>query len=291
LTEVQSIFLETNHLFLRDPQGGSFNIVDMKNAGFGAIFCNIGDHAPSEWTEIRQRAKEANVICGPWLRTADVNNNFSYDKLDYLIDISDDWNTPLIVNSESEIKGSGDTLTNHIAAELRERDAAISMECWPFANVSWWPLGRYPFLPQIFPAEAEAAKNPEACRQEWHAYGIECVVFTFGSYHDMMPDDFDLLSPYGVYTADDCGGDFQAWASRGTHNPCLSDTPEPPEDLVEKIGTQHGISAMANIFREQWPDKTGKPDPNDHTTWKAIDKWERSQLMLVEAHDARQTET
>ena len=281
---MNSIFTKTNHLFLRNPRGGVENIVAMREAGFNAIFCNIGDHTTSEWAEIRLRAAAAGIVCGPWIRTADANNNFSQDRLDHLIQTADTWESPLIVNSESELKGSGDKLTQYIAAELRGRDAAISVECWPFADVAWWPLGRYPFLPQIFPVEAEAAQHPEACRLKWHAYGVECVVYTFGSYRSQQPTLYDRLTPYGVYTADDCGNNFQAWAPLGTHDPCVPG--EEVEEDVNRIGDQHGISAMANIFRAQWPDKTGKPDPEDHTTWKAIDKWERSQLILVEDHDS-----
>ena len=58
---------------------------------------------------------------------------------------------------------------------------------------------------------------------------------------------------------------------------------------MEKIGSQHGISAIANVMRKQWPDYTGKPDPNDHTTWKAIDKWERTMLILAKDHDEQVT--
>lgn len=277
-----SIFLTTNHLFLRNPRGGVEDIAAMKHAGFGAIFCNIGDHTPSEWSEIRLRAATLGVTCGPWLRTAEGDNEFSRERLKYLIDTADKWVSPLIVNSESELKGSGDGLTSLIASELGERDAAISVECWPFANVSWVPLADYPFLPQIFPVEAEAAKNPEACREEWYKYGIECVVFTFGSYRTQRPTDYNRLTPYGVYTADDCGQNYEAWSSQGKLDPCFESE---VEDDMEKIGDQHGISAMANIFRQQWPDKTGKPNPDDHTTWKAIDKWERSQLILAKDHD------
>ena len=279
-----SVFLRRNHLFLRNPRGGVEDIAAMKYAGFEAIFCNIGDHQPSEWAEIRLRARTLGVECGPWLRTAEGNNQFSAERLRYLISTADSWEAPLIVNSESELKGSDWHLTTLIASELGNRDAAISMECWPFANVDWTPLAKYPILPQIFPQEAEAARNPAACRSKWYEYGVKCVVFTFGAYGGQRPSDYSRLSPYGVYSADDCGGNYVPWSRQGNHNPCVNE-PSPPEEEMQKIGDQHGITAMANVFRAQWPDKTGKPNSDDVSTWKAIDKWERTMLMLAADHD------
>jgi hypothetical protein len=260
----------------------------MREAGFGAIFCNIRDHEPHEWSEIRTRAANAGVVCGPWLRTTttDGTHKFSNLYLDFLIQIADRWGAPFIVNSESELKGSGSRLTTLIAEKLDGRDAAISMEAWPFADVDWKPLADYPMLPQIFPVESYPAKFPDDCRDQWHIRGIECVVLTFGSYRGQQPSDFERLSPYGVYTADDCAGDYEAWSSLGTRNPCV----HIPEDNVEKIGQQSGVWALANTFRKTWPNLTGKPDPNDHTTWGPIDKWERTMLILIRDHDSKVAE-
>jgi hypothetical protein len=289
---VNSIFLKTNHLFLRNPHGGVEDVVAMRNAGFSAIFCNIGDHMTDEWGEIRLRAKTAGMVCGPWLRTSDANNNFSRDRLDHLIQVADNWETPLIVNSESELQGSGNELTSLIRSELGDRDAAISMEPWPFANVAWWPLAKYPVLPQIFPQDSDAATRPEQCREGWYNNGIKCVVFTFGSYGTMEAVDYKRLSPYGVYTADDCGNDYQAWHSQGTHNPCV---PESEEDM-QLIGNDDGVKAEYNALRDMDPSKTllkkkdGKwPDistikvPLDQ--WKAWDKAQRRAQILVDDHD------
>jgi hypothetical protein len=284
-----SIFLETNHLFLRNPRGGVENLAAMKNAGFGAVFCNIGDFAPSEWDFIRHQAAEASVVCGPWLRTATPSNNFSTEKFRYLLEVADKWNTPLIVNSESELKGSGRNLTEMMASEIGRRDAAISMEPWPFANVEWWPLGRYPFLPQIFPQDSDVAKQPEACKDQWYKYQVDCVVFTFGSYHDQSPDAFKRLTPYGIYTADDCGGNYQPWAAQGVGNPCEKSSGYiPPEVTMADIGTQHGISAFIDWLQKQPGVPTEhKPnyDPKNPGTWPWPERLERTLNMLREDHD------
>lgn len=278
-----SIFLETNHLFLRNPQGGIENITAMREAGFEAIFCNIRDYEPYEWDTIRSKAAAAGVVCGPWLRTIDANSNFSSGHLDYLIQVADTWEAPLIVNSESELKDSGNELTKLIAEKLKGREAAISMEAWPFANVDWTPLANVPILPQIFPIESYPSQFPDDCRDQWHIRGINCVVLTFGSFQEQNPSDYKRISPYGVYTADDCGGNYKAWASQGTQNPCVHISE--PEDTMEKIGSQSGVWTLAKKFRKEWPTLTAKPDPNDHTTWGAIDKWERAMLILIRDHD------
>lgn len=257
----------------------------MREAGFGVIFCNVRDFRPSEWDNVRTKAANAGVVCGPWLHTVNAAKNFSVELLGLLIDVADDWNSPLIVNSEKEIDIKGNAITKLIASYVGNRDAGISVQAWPFADVDWTPLSKYPILPQIFPVESAVSKNPEACLEQWYKYGMKCVLPTFGSYSTQRAADFHRLSPYGVYTADDCASDYKAWASQGTRNPCI--TISPPEVSMEKIGGQSGVTAMANIFRKQWPDQTGKPDPKDHTKWKPIDKWERAQLILIRDHDAQ----
>jgi hypothetical protein len=287
-----SIFLTTNHLFLRNPAGGVEDVANMEAAGFGAIFCNIGDYHPDEWALIRERAENANVVCGPWLRTQTVTDNFSTEKLDYLITTADDWDSPFIVNSEVELKGSGDQLTKMIADKVGDRDAAVSMEAWPFFDVDWRPLANLPVLPQIFPVESESAKRPDDCKIQWHKFGIRCVVFTFGSYRTQKPSDYKLLTPYGVYAADDCNNDFQSWRSNGLGSPCkpLNVTIPPGEIDMADIGTSHGITAFIKWLKKQpgVPIDHG-PDynPNNPATWPWPERFERTLNMLREDHDNR----
>jgi hypothetical protein len=254
----------------------------MKKAGFGAIFCNIGDYLPSDWDVVRERAKAAGVVCGPWLRTNSTEPpEFDPAKLEYLIEIADSWEwAPLIVNSEKEIDHTDDDITGFIAQEVGDRDAAISSEVRPYQSVDWRPLAKYVALPQNFPAESGMLDTDDMIRENWQRAGFSCVVITYGTYHGMKPTDFLRLDPYGIYTGNDTGGNYEAWGSLGICDPCGAKGID-----MEKIGSQHGISAMADIFRKQWPDKTGKKDPDDPSTWKAIDKWERAMLILVQDHD------
>jgi hypothetical protein len=290
---MKSIFLDTNHLFLRNPSGGVEDVASMKAAGFGAIFCNVGDFQPDEWDTVRHQAAMAGVVCGPWLRTVTPTGMFSVDKLKFLITVADAWDSPLIVNSESELKGSGQELTRLIANAVGKRDAGISMEGWPFSDVEWWLLSDYPMLAQIFPQESGAGEHPEQCKSQWQAYGMKCTVLTFGSYHEIDPNTFDRLTPYGVYTADDCNGNFQAWAPRGLGEPCLGVMPPdtmPPEEIMAKIGTSHGITAFVDWLQKQPGVPTAHgPDYNkdNPATWPWPERLERTLNMLREDHDKR----
>src|SRR4029077_9975384 len=158
------------------------------------------------------------------------------------------------------------------------------MEAWPFSAVDWTPLAGVPVLPQIFPAESEPSQNPEACRDEWRKRGIRCVVFTFGAYAGQTPAMYDRLSPYGVYTGDDCGGQYSAWSPLGTHDPCApAPAPQPdPEDDMEPVTDQQGRDAVVFAVQAAAQNWTGdKPKArvtacrrvaqavNDDTKWNA----------------------
>jgi hypothetical protein len=241
-----SVFLKTNHLFLRNPDGSDGNVSAMAAAGFHVILCNVRDYPPERWATIRERSRQAGVACGPWARTA-VDGAWNETMLQGLVAIADDWDAPLVVNSEKELDYSGDTLTRQIADVCGDRDYALSMEAWPFATVDWTPLAHVPVLPQIFPAEVEIANDPAGCRAQWYTVGVRCVVFTFGAYHDMTPDLFDRLSPYGAYTGDDMGGNYAAWAPLGSCDPCQPQPePEPPisEEEMEPVTDQQGRDAV-----------------------------------------------
>lgn len=297
----ESIFLRTNHLFLRAPDGGVEDVANMGANGFGAIFCNIGDYPLERWDIVRSRARSAGVVCGPWLRTAvGGTGEFDPERLGFLLDVADEWQSPLIVNAESELKGTGSDATSFIAEECGDRDWALSMEPNPFANVDWRPI-KVPVLPQCFGPTWADAKD---MRSRWQAYGVRCVVATFGTYSGWQPDLYDLLSPYGLYTADDCGNQFSRWAPRGTCVPC-TDAPPPTNgggEVPTKIGDQHGITASMNRLRSldpggtalvreagaEWP-PLSTLDSTPLSKWKAYDKLERTLSILRADHDAATT--
>jgi hypothetical protein len=286
-----SVFLETNHLFLRAPDGGVEDVANMKAAGFGAIFCNVGDYPPGAWATVRTRASTHQVICGPWLRTSDESNEFSPTKLLHLIEVADRWNAPYIVNSETELKGSGSELTSYIN-QVCSGDWALSMEPIPFANVDWYPI-KAPVLPQCFGPEFGGEKTAEVV-ELWHNYGVRCVVPTFGTYSEWQPSLYNLLEPFGLYTADDCGNNFAPWEGVGQLNPCE----EAPVPVSSKIGSQDGIVASCNKLRDldptgtllvkgadgKWP--TIETLPQDNVgSWKAWDKLQRTLQILKDDHD------
>ena len=292
-----SIFLETNHLLGRKPSDVG-EVAKMRDAGFGAVFCNIGDYPPDEWEGVRDQAKAAGIRCGPWLRTADANTIFDPDRLLFLIDTADSWDwAPLICNSEKEIDHTGADLTRFIAEELGDRDAAISVEVRPFGAVDWKPLAGYPILPQNFPAETGLMDSDDTIRMNWWAAGAQCVVITYGSYRGMTAAQFDRLCPYGVYTADDCGNNFAAWASLGKCSPCRDNGGGGGDQDVTVIGHQDGIVAEYNALRDLDPTKTilaktgGKWAELSTIAdiplekWKAWDKAQRRAQILKDDHD------
>jgi hypothetical protein len=302
-----SVFLERNHLFLRDPHGGVEDVASMAVAGFNAIFCNVGDHAPIEWSTIRGRAGAAGVACGPWMRCATADNRFDFDRFHSLLRVADLWESPLIVNAESELKGSGSEVTAYINTQLGERDAAISMESWPFDNVDWTPLAARPLLPQLF--KSLVGYHEQEIRNIWHQYGVRCVVLTFGAFGGSTATEYDRAQPFGVYSADDCHGDYAAWSAIASTEPCLE--PEEPEEPMPVIGPDHGITATFNRLRDldpkgtllvkepdpakpgqtRWPSISTLSDPERPggpipvSSWKAYDKGERALTILVTDHD------
>ena len=266
----------------------------MKAAGFGAIFCNIRDFSPPEWETVRERAATAGVVCGPWARTIDADGNWDPEQLNLILDVAYAWDdSPYIVNSEKELNDSGSELTSHIQRVCGADDWALSMEPWPFASVDWTPI-KAPVLPQIF--GPQWGTDCADAVWEWHHRGVRCVVPTFGAYNG-APGDYDLLSPYGLYTADDCGNQFSPWSATGQHDPCV-EQPTNGGDVATPIGNQDGIKAACNRLRDLDPSgtllqKAGGSWPDISTlqqipvsSWKAYDKLQRTLQILKEDHDA-----
>jgi hypothetical protein len=293
-----SVFTEECFLFLRAPDGGVENLQGMKEAGFGGVFCNIKDYPAERWNVVRQRARDQGMFCGPWAHTRNhESGEFDPKILDAIITCADAWDSPLIVNSEAELKASGSDLTEYIAAQVEDREAAISMEPIPFANVDWTPVAHIPMLPQCFGPEYADAK---AVADLWHAYGVKCVFPTFGTYSGWQPSLYPLVAPYSLYTGDDCGNDFKKWARTSTGFVGCVDTPIVPPDggEMQKIGSQHGVTSAMNRLRTldpqgtllvadpytgKWPPISSLTQPLDQ--WKAYDKLERSLSILVSDHD------
>lgn len=239
--------------FLRQHDAGVENISDMKSAGYQGVFCNIGDAAspPEAWDTIRQRCSQNGMFCGPWLRTQGTDEGFSETKLSLLSHTADQWNSPFIVNSESEIDHSGDNLTRLIREVIGDRDAAVSTLDRPMNAVSWVPLKDIPILPQLFVDGGRF--HISQVKQEWHNYGVDCVFPTFGSYGGRTPQDYILQSPYSIYTADDCGQNYDAWKPTSSGYVGCVQTPI-PEVKVAGVKTEVD-KAWAHFRAATVPDK------------------------------------
>lgn len=255
----------------------------MRDAGFGALFCNIGDYPPSDWDDVRERAFLAGIVCGPWIRTAlgGASPDFDAGRLEFLIDIADSWNwAPFIVNSEKEIDNTGDDITPWIAEEIGARDAAISSEIRPYQGTDWTPLAGYPALPQNFPGETGMLDTDDMIRENWFRAGFHCVVITHGTHAGMQPDDFSLQTPYGLYTADDTGGNFAAWSPRGTCNPC---TKEPSMPAAQVPGGAFDDCAKLETAEIK------RPDGRDATAFYSRSEALKSMRALVNDLSVRVT--
>jgi hypothetical protein len=195
-----SVF-DKSFLFIDNPSND--DLAAMKAAGFEGAFGNVRDYAPALWSTHRAKAQALGMFFGPWGRTSYPNTDvWDPSVLDLLVATADSWNSPLLVNSEKELDGTGASLTSQIAAKVGARDAAVSMQAFLFYDTDWNPIGHLPILLQIFPAESPSAKDPEGCRRWAHQRGCQCVYFTFGTYGGMKPGDFDLKSPYSLFPAD-----------------------------------------------------------------------------------------
>jgi hypothetical protein len=275
-----SLFLDLNHLFLINPKGGVEDVKSMKDAGFGMIFCNVLDFHPDDWQLVRDRAASLGVVCGPWMRPVDASFSFAREKFHRLVEIADEWDAPSIVNLEKELDGTGDEITGYVSDYMGDRDYAVSMEAWPFAATDWTPFKHAPVLPQIFPQEVEAANRPDDCRKQWWKVGVECCVFTFGTYWGQLPDTFDLLSPYGLYPADSVV--FSQWSPEGDHQPCAKqpDPEVPTMPPVDATQARESVCFSAQAWEQTQHDYTPKArlticrriaqTANDDKTWNSI---------------------
>jgi hypothetical protein len=273
------------------------DLAKMKAAGFGGVFCNIGDASgPDKWSSQRQQAQAQGMFCGPWLRTADANNEWDVNRFHFLLDTADAWESPLIVNCEKEIDWTGDDLTGYIAEQLDDREAAMSTEQMPFGAVDWKPVAHLPILPQVFPAETGRGETAEQTRQAWWDAGVNCVYMTYGSYAAKHGDPdaswYILDAPYSIYTADDCAYDYAAWSPTShTYEGCRGIPPPDGGDMPD-IGSQHGIIAAYNRMKAIDPEGCNPDfDPNNYDAiplnmLKAWDKQCRTLLILAADHDA-----
>lgn len=204
----------------------------MKQAGFQGVFCNIRDFPAEDWNLIRTRALQQGMFCGPWARTGQGPGTFDPHWVDFLVQVADAWQSPLIVNSEKELEGTGSSITSLIASKCGARDWAVSMEPWLYPNVDWGPVSKHSMLLQINPAENEVSKHPADCKWHAHQLGCECVYFTFGTAPPQAPSWYVLQSPYSLYTGDNASP-FSAWSPTSTgFDACQDPTPPPPPPML-----------------------------------------------------------
>lgn len=191
-------------LYLRNPQGGAFDVAAMRDAGFAAIALNVGDHSLDEWARVIARAESAGVTWGPWART------WTEAKLGELCDLARIEGTPVIVNAEDEIF-DGTLSLEAVERETRGLDAALSTLPWA-GDLDLSIVERLTVHLQLFPQENTVSTKPRDCRAHAYARGAERVELMLGM-HGLGPNSFPpRQGAYWIYTADDMAGDNAAWA-------------------------------------------------------------------------------
>lgn len=230
----------TNFYFLNQPGGEIEHLPEMKAVGkISGVFCNIGDYTPESWATIRNQASQQGMFCGVWLRTQVADNGpFSESKLAYLIQVADEWQQPLIVNSERELDGTGNSCTKLIAQYVGNRDGAVSMEAWLYNAVDWSPLANLPMLLQISPGYSAPSQKPYDCKAHAHLHGIKAVYFTFGTFGGQEPKDYDLKEPYSLYHANASAPNWSAWQPTSSgfdpYDGKVTPVPSPLPKLTDK---------------------------------------------------------
>jgi len=273
----------------------------MAEHGFTAIFCNIKDFPPSEWSVVRKNASAAKVVCGPWSRMCSGDAGSQYDRafLDRLVACADEWRAPFIVNGESEVDGRNEVV-EEIVKVCGARDWAFSTLPTPFWDNDWTLLADIPVLPQCF---GQSYADAYEVRRQWQARGVRCVVATFGTYSGWTPELYPLDAPYGLYTADDCGNNYAPWGLTGSCQPCagapapqppptnggtVPDNSIPPISPGEIIGSEHGITAFVDWLQGQsgMPVRNANYNPKKPGTWPWPERLERTLKILAADHDA-----
>lgn len=195
----------------------------------------------------------------------------------YLQALSGHWSGPLGVTSTWSF---GSDMTAWVAAGAVNMPQAFSKEV-PSATLSnavqhaqaWgWPIGQIRPLIQAYPTNGH---RPDPAQ-----LNSEALQLNVGA------------SPYTIEQAMDEAGQEWLTRMRPTIERSLASTPPAPEPphASDLIGSQHGITAMCNNWRTLWPQWTNPSrDPVNLSTWKAIDKLERTLLILARDHDAELT--
>lgn len=158
-------------------------------------------------------------------------------------------------------------------------------------------------MPQAFPLAAEGGHGVAECVKFCISWGWTqdrirplCQVYETNGQVPPAEPFLDESEDYGVglvpYILEQALGG-QGRALLDALYPAIIRAPQsgftPPEDLMEKIGKQHGITGFADWLRAQSdaPPRGPKYDPNNVDTWPWPDKIERTLNILAADHDTQ----
>lgn len=202
-------------LWARNPGGEVQNAMAMRAAGFEWLAINVHDFTPTQWQKEIQSARAAGMTVLPWGRINALSKKMDLsleESAAWLSDLArNDFDGKVIYNAEKELDGN-DSLRKKIEVESKGLDAALSPEPRLYDSLAHTELvKRLAIQLQIFPQENNTSKDPRWCKAWAHEIDAVRVHFMIGMHH-LTPAAFPpLRTPYSIYTANDCGGNFSPW--------------------------------------------------------------------------------
>lgn len=191
-------------ILLRVP-GGDVEHFDTHVFKWQALDLNAGPEYV--WDHQRDMAKYNDTLTVPWHHVRAVEH------INRLIEVAWEWDSPgLLLNLEKEAET---TLSPALVASklaVYQKPVAIICVNWLYNSVNWKPLNVYPMYLEIFPQEAESAKDQEGCLQ-WgmKQLGSQRVYPCYGAHWGAKPQWYNMKRRHALYTQNDIGVDLVPW--------------------------------------------------------------------------------
>ncbi|MDH4159253.1 MAG: hypothetical protein OEV62_03275 [Actinomycetota bacterium] len=195
-------------LFLRNPRGGIEDIAAMQAAGYHRIAVNTGDHTTAEWAVVTYEAYRRSVLVMPWARCRTPNDVRRLRGAAATFGANN-----LIVNIEAEAVTTLPPFLIHQELVGWTGDVGLSTEAWLQNGAGWEVLAERGccVMPQFFPVESQAAKDPAGCLEHARSFGFTRVAPTYQAFGGLRPADFNTSIPHSWYCADDMNGNYDRW--------------------------------------------------------------------------------
>lgn len=192
--------------------------------GFKWLALNVKDHAPDEWTKVRDRAKALGLTVYPWAR-------LSTDTMQHKVcTIAKQWKTRPLLNIEDEAKpsdvpgskpwGQPAEVARRIRKDFPKIQPILSIPGWAYwGYTDWTPCADYPALLQILwedmripPNPADISRIQADCEREARKT-FKRVGVSYQSYRGSSPTLYDRDRPGWSVIWGDTVTSWRAWGS------------------------------------------------------------------------------